>query len=393
MASSIALVAFIAAGLGILDTATHGTIVTDLGFRRDYSGVEGSENILIAGASSAFQGYVRASGGISNALVFGYLMAAIAVFATWMLEQTVIRSGWATRGAFVYLALGVVAGVACIESLTRGAIGALVVGLLLLVVLRRSRPILVGSVATVVLAFSLAWLGSGFIPPQAAGSPPAPTLIDIVGSRVTSSDTTSQVSSTMRLDQVRAGLASLAARPIGNGLGTEGSASTRIGEGERNLAPDVYLLEVALQTGVVGIILYATIFAAILLWTVRASSHGRALVLAMVAIFGIASVLSASPDAPVFATTIWLLDARRQRGARARRSVAGWSSDHEELTGEPFVRATPRHTLGQAPIRPSRPNGGAPQRSATQPPRRSIHSASRRVKNLRWVESKIPCAS
>jgi hypothetical protein len=298
---------FIAAGLGILDTATHGGIVTSLGYRPDYSGVEGSASRLIAGASAAFQGYVRASGGISNALVFGYLMAAIAVFATWMLERAVTRSGWRSRAWLVYVALGIVAGVACFDSLTRGAIVALVFGLLTLVVLRRSRPVLLGALATVVMAVTLTVAGSGFLSMSPSGSTTFPSLFDIVGSRLTSSDPMSQESSRLRIDQVRLGLESLTARPVGNGLGTEGSASTRSGNAQGDLTPDIFVLIVALQTGIVGAILYALAFVAMLLWAARGPTQGRALVVSMIGIFGITSVLSASPDAPVFAAIFWIL--------------------------------------------------------------------------------------
>ncbi len=328
---TLTAVGFVAAGMGILDTATHGGIVTTLGYDRDYSGVEGSAGRLISGTSAMFQGYVRASGGISNALVFGYLMAAIAVFATWMLERVVIRSGWRSWPALVYVALGIVAGVACIESLTRGAIIALVFGLLVLIVLRRSRPILVGAISTVTVALFLTWAGSGLIstqppgpatvlgqsaapsqaaaPGQSAGpaATAGPGLIDIIGTRVTSGDPSSQESSSLRLDQVRRGLESLASRPMGNGLGTEGSASNRSGNAQADLTPDIFVLIVGLQTGIIGAVLYGLIFAAMILWAVRGPTQGRALVLAMIGIFGITAVLSSSPDAPVFATTIWIL--------------------------------------------------------------------------------------
>jgi hypothetical protein len=131
--------------------------------------------------------------------------------------------------------------------------------------------------------------------------------LDIIGDRVTSTDTTSQESSSLRLAQVRAGLTSLATRPMGNGLGTEGSASTRAGAGHDDLAPDVFVLIVALQTGIIGALLYGLIIGAIVLWAARNPTPGRGLVVAMIGIFGIASVLSASPDAPLFATAIWIL--------------------------------------------------------------------------------------
>lgn len=296
---------FVVAALGILDTATHGELVTSLGYRRDYSGVEGGASQLIAGASAAFQGYVRASGGISNALVFGYLMATIAVFATWMCERAVVRSGWSSRAALVYLALGIVAGVACIDSFTRGALLALVIGLLLLIVLRRSRPVLLGALSTVILSLFLAWAGSLPLSAAMPGQGAGPGLLDVIGTRVTSGDPTSQASSSLRVDEIRQGLNGLAARPMGNGLGTEGSAADRAGNAK--VAPDVFVLIVALQTGIIGTGLYGLIFVAMILWAIRGPTQARALILAMIGIFGITSVLSASPDAPVFATTIWIL--------------------------------------------------------------------------------------
>jgi hypothetical protein len=208
---------------------------------------------------------------------------------------------------------------------------ALVLGLLVLVILRRSRPILVGAISTVALALFLTWAGSGFVSTQspnqatvpgqtaapgqgpvpgqtaAASASAGPGLLDIVGTRVTSSDPSSQESSTMRLEQVRRGLESLAARPMGNGLGTEGSASTRAAEVNADLAPDNFVLIVALQTGIIGAVLYGLIFAVMILWTARGPTQGGALVMAMIGIFGIAAILSSSPDAPVFATTFWIL--------------------------------------------------------------------------------------
>ena len=296
---------FVAAGLGILDTVTHGAFVTWLGYRPDYSGVEGGASQLIAGASAAFQGFVRASGGISNALVFGYVMVAITVFAIWMLGRVVTRSGWRSWSALLYLALGTVAAVACIDSLTRGALIALALGLLVLILLQRSRVVLLGSLATVALALTLTWASSGLTSMQSAGSAMGLGLFDTVGTRVTSSDPTSQESSSLRLGQLRLGLEALAARPMGNGLGTEGAAADRAAG--KKMAPDIFAMVVALQTGLVGAVLYALIFAAMILWSVRGPTRARALVLAMLGIFATSAVLSASPDAPVFATIMWIL--------------------------------------------------------------------------------------
>jgi hypothetical protein len=154
---------------------------------------------------------------------------------------------------------------------------------------------------------------------RSPGSAVFPSLVDIVGMRVTSSDTTSQESSSLRLDQLRQGLQSLSERPMGNGLGTEGSASNRAGKAD--LTPDIFVLIVALQTGIVGAGLYGLFFAAMILWAARGPTHGRALVVALLGIFTVSSVLSSSPDAPVFATTIWILIL----AASAIPAEAAWS--------------------------------------------------------------------
>ena len=91
--------------------------------------------------------------------------------------------------------------------------------------------------------------------------------------------------------------------PLEPGDGRAGGA----GKAQGDLTPDIVVLIVALQTGIIGAALYGLTFAAMILWAARGPTQGRALVLAMLGIFVISSVLSSSPDAPVFATTIWIL--------------------------------------------------------------------------------------
>jgi hypothetical protein len=79
------------------------------------------------------------------------------------------------------------------------------------------------------------------------------------------------------------------------------------GKAQGDLTPDIFVLIIALQTGIIGAALYGLTFAAMILWAARGPTQGRALVLAMLGIFVTSSVLSSSPDAPIFATTIWIL--------------------------------------------------------------------------------------
>ena len=298
---TLAALGTVLAILGILDTLTHGGIVQALGYRRDYAGVPGAADRIIAGPQSAFQGYVRASGGISNALVFGYLMATIGVFSAWALERSVTGRTWRDPVSLLFFVVSVLVGVACIASLTRGAMAALFAGLLVLIVVRHSRTMVLAAVGTAALAVVLTWAGSNLL------STSGPSLVDAATARAQSSDNVSQESTAMRVDELRQGVASLRSRPMGNGLGSEGASAERAGTASADLAPDVYVLIVALQTGIIGAVLYAVIFLAMLAWAVRRRAHGRTLVLAMIAVFAFAATLSASPDAPVFALTIWVL--------------------------------------------------------------------------------------
>ena len=91
--------------------------------------------------------------------------------------------------------------------------------------------------------------------------------------------------------------------PLEPGDGRAGGA----GKAQGDLTPDIFVLIIALQTGIIGAALYGLTFAAMILWAARGPTQGRALVLAMLGIFVTSSVLSSSPGAPIFATTIWIL--------------------------------------------------------------------------------------
>jgi O-Antigen ligase len=308
----LATLATLAALLGIADTLTQGRIVDVLGYRRDYASVAGSADRLISGVQGNFGGIVRASGGISNALVFGYLMSVLALLA--ISGATAVRSPrLRSRTTIVLVLAAALAVIASLASLTRGAWLGLGIGSLVLVVTRFRRETVLTVAAVGGIAVAVTLLGAPFVPTvaQGASGTNAPTasatpgaLSGIVGAitdRAGSSDQASQTSSGLRIDELRAGVAQLVENPMGTGLGSEGAASDRAGASRRNVVPDIYVLIVALQTGIPGLVLWLLLLGVILATAARrATEAGNALVVAIVAVVAVSSVLSSAPDAPVF---------------------------------------------------------------------------------------------
>ena len=319
----------IAAALGLADTMTAGGIVTALGFRRDFAALPQGEPPIISGAAGALGGIVRASGGISDALVFGYLMALVTLVGIWW-SATLQATGASRRSAALTGLAAALAGAALIESLTRGALLAFGVALVILLILRPTRTMIVSAALSVGIAIVAVALMSSSIPlvatdsgsegaapssPPAASQASAPAASSAAGNpgqividRIGSDDPASQLSSQARLDQLKVGISTLADRPWGTGLGTEGAAADRAGAAAVKSTPDIYLMIVALQTGMPGIILWLSVAAVSAWWVVRhRSSPAASLTGAGIGLLAVASVLSHTPDAPPLSVFLWLL--------------------------------------------------------------------------------------
>ena len=286
---------FVAAILGIADTLTHGRIVTALGHSPDYAGPLGIS--AIAGAEASLFGLVRASGGISNALVFGYTMAISAIAAAWFAATA--REPWER----VWLWPGVVAvlaAMACVSSLTRGAVVALVVGIVVLVVLARRRQVTIAA-AGIVLAVAFAAIAIPMLAqrdsePRTEGNSGVPPIVVRLGE----GDALSEASSQARVADMNAGLAALAGHPMGLGLAVVGSAALRAGV-ENPILTDFYWLMVPVQVGLLVSAFLAVAGLAASLALLLVSWRAMAPLVAIGVAYGIAGFLSGAPDAPVFA--------------------------------------------------------------------------------------------
>jgi uncharacterized protein (TIGR03382 family) len=318
----------VAAVLGILDTLTHGALVTALGYSRDFAG--STQVTLIAGVQAAVLGLVRASGGISNALVYGYLMAAASVTAAWF--WAVAQRG--DRSRMLAAAVAILAACACVSSLTRGATIALALGLLLLVVVERRR-----AMTAAALAIGLAMVIASIAIPLTADTSSQPGgqqggNVPIVV-RLTEGDDVSQASSQARLDQLRVGIDSMVDRPLGLGLAAVGSAALRVGPAQP-IVTDLYWLMVLIQVGIVVGLALVVAVAAGLVALVLAYRRAAAPLLALAVVWIVAGSLSGAPDAPVFVGLTSVLAVLQVMRSSARsQPAASATADSMTLRGFP----------------------------------------------------------
>ena len=178
------MIFIVVASLGTLDVAANGHLIELLGYRADYGGAEFS---LV----TRYYDTVRANAGIGDALAFGYLMTAATVY---FLNEIKVR-GLGT------MALGgaAICTIACLLTLTRGAIAATVLAYVFFLMSPRGLLILF-------LIFGAALVGI------TASS----QYTDLFLGRFTDSDEGSAYSSELRVIMAEASIDFLANNPVGN---------------------------------------------------------------------------------------------------------------------------------------------------------------------------------
>jgi O-antigen ligase len=179
-----------------------------------------------------------------------------------------------------------------------------------LILMRPSRALLAAGLLTITVAIAGTTAMSAMMPSPAdsTSSQPGGALGGVVVDRAGSSDSASQLSSQSRIDELRGALETLTARPLGTGLASEGAAADRAGSVAVKAAPDIYLMIVALQTGIPGLVIWLSGLALILLWVARNRRHRSAPIIgAGLAFLSVASMLSHTPDAPPLSLFFWLI--------------------------------------------------------------------------------------
>lgn len=285
--ATILTVFAIAVALGALDAMTNGSVLQLLHYNPSYAGIQGV--IGVAGGTAAVLGQQRISGGVSDSLVYGYLMASVALYAAHRMALSRGRtSGSHLIGYSMLLATAVLT---CALTLTRGAVVGLAAGTLVFIVFRRSRTVVLSVVVVVALAGGLLVLTG---------------VSGLLVTRLLSQDPLSQMSAQLRLNELSLGARLLAQQPLGLGLGTEGGAALRI-TSQGGLVADNYLWIVGLQLGLPGLAAFALLVGTWAATALRSARRDAAIIPALITVYCVACVLSGTPDSPVYSVPFWMI--------------------------------------------------------------------------------------
>ena len=231
-----------------------------------------------AGPETTVGPYVRAFGSMGNPVELGTFLAMLLPFAlVVVLDAPSLDQRLLPSAALIILAAGL------LLTFTRAAWAAALVGVVIVLMLRRTpRQLLIGAgvvfVVVVALAFASARIGGG------------PSLVQALGSRIASPTTLSQGSIAARLQVWSDSLKLLAQRPlVGSGPDTFGLVYPSV---ESAAAPGIDkahndLLQVAVTNGLLGVLAYYLIVAAIVvqLWRQRRIRWVAAMFAGMIAYF------------------------------------------------------------------------------------------------------------
>jgi hypothetical protein len=282
----------VASLLGVLDSLTKGRILSLLHYNLNYSNVAGVTAPV--GQGGSFFGVSRASGGVTNAVSFGYLAALVSAYALSRLLEGRGRRGRPLLA--LELAGFVLGGIGCVLSLTRGA--ALALGLCTAVIVfgaPKSRWRLLVLAGFAVIAAVVVASSSG----------------TVFARRVTSRDAASKLSSEGRREEFKYAVHVLERHPLGVGLGSFGKAAVRYSESRAGDVTyeieHVPLLGLAFQAGIpgaVGLLALLAVLARNGLVNVR---RGGAFPLSTVIIYSVALLLGTGGEEPVSAMPLYAL--------------------------------------------------------------------------------------
>jgi len=270
------------AAIGIVDVFTDGNFTLMLGFNPEY-------NEQVAMMVRQHLGITRANAGVADALNYGYLMALATLFLIYKSKAFLINS----RGRVLYRLGAVLTALACLLSLTRGAILALAISSAYYGIRR----------APMFTIITLA-LGIGLTSVYAEEFEVGRLLLD----RFTESDSGSEVSSQERVNAVDVAIDILATKPFGIGLGTQGAATSYQSVDQR-VATDNTFFWAALEIGIFGAIayFYAYWYTIKRFYLRTQNLNYRSFVSSSTILMIIACLLSSAPVSPTFAIFFWLL--------------------------------------------------------------------------------------
>lgn len=268
----------LAATLGILDVISSGEVPVYLGYNPDFAGGDFKQ-------INVFDGILRATGGLADALNYGYLMSIgylVSLDAIYQDKQRLLTK--------IYISI--IAGIsafACILSFTRGAILILIVATLFYLIKYRSYFLL--KIIVLLTFLILIYIG--------------PELFEILTGRFTDSNASSAGSTQGRIDMALDSINYLYSNPMGVGLGTQGSAN-RFSNVDLRINTDNYFFWVALELGLLGaFIFFVYIFMQFYVaFSLRKNDSFSKL---MFFLFISCGLISSAPTSAIFSINFWIL--------------------------------------------------------------------------------------
>lgn len=270
--------------IAIIDVMMHGEFIKLLGYDAHYAG---DQFRLI----NSYDDTIRATGGFSDALNFGYTLA-LGVF---LCMECYAQRIWRKR----MLVLSIIMSVAVCMTLTRGAI--LIVFLVYFTYFVTNRALIKTTIILCVLMIPVAAMQTNYLA----------KYTELLIGRFTDSSATSKGSTQGRIDMAVKSMAYLSDNPMGVGLGTQGSGNM-ISQNDQRINTDNYFFWMALETGIIGLILNS-----IYILTQLAYGLSRQLVsekihplrpyMMMAITYFIACALSSAPSSSTFSLFFWCI--------------------------------------------------------------------------------------
>lgn len=288
---------------GILDFSTGGEFPKLLGFNPAY-------NDLVSMMVRKHLGITRANAGVSDALNYGYLMALSALYASYLLDKV--------QGRIHVIAwlLVLTSSVACVLSMTRGAIIALFIVLFIKMFIRAPlKTLLISVLFTIVLISYASTTEYG----------------QIVIDRFTEKDAGSERSSNERVNAVLRSISAISENPVlGVGLGTQGAPSV-LEDVDLRISTDNSFFWILLDTGVFGFCLIMSSYIMTFKYLIKKADcrYYKKFVLLSLILLIVAALLSSAPVSPTFALCFWVILASEfflavPVAAKVKLSSDGW---------------------------------------------------------------------
>ncbi|WP_353614657.1 O-antigen ligase family protein [Mangrovibacter phragmitis] len=262
--------------IAIIDVITDGNFTLMLGYDPNYGG----DNFSLI---NRYYSLVRANGGFADALAFGYLMAIGFIFFVYNINKK--------YGKLYLNIIGVVlTSIACVLSITRGAIITLVIAAMIFIY--RSNTVV--KVNTILMGFLLLLAVS------------LSSYSNIFMGRFTDSDKGSRVSTTLRYDMALESIHFLGNHPFGEGLGSQGAGSTLSTKTER-INTDNFIFHSMLEAGIFG----GVIFQLLILYQFKNfytnTRNNRRYFFALFFLYWLSAAVSSSLQAGVLSVIFWIV--------------------------------------------------------------------------------------